>query len=113
MRTEFYEDKHDEDHKIFKFEETIYEFDGNVILPGQYMFPFSFVLPSNCPASAYYTGDEKSVGYIKYKLKASFKAIDDTPVKDIKGKCHLVVRQMAPGASFNLKAREEVDIKKC
>ncbi|CAI2367408.1 unnamed protein product [Moneuplotes crassus] len=113
VRIEYYEDKHDEDHKIFKFEETLCEFDGDYIEPGQYMFPFNFVLPSNCPASAYYTGDEKSVGYIKYKVKASFKAEDDTPVKDIKGKCHLVVRQLAPGSHFNIRAREEVDIKKC
>jgi hypothetical protein len=70
-----------------------------------------FVLPSNCPASAYYTGDDEAVGYIRYKVTANFKDENDAGVKDLKAKCHLVVRQMAPSALFNNSASEEVDIK--
>lgn len=111
-RTETYYVYHNNDHEILKFEETLYEFDGNEIPAGQYMFPYSFVLPQNCPSSAYFTGSGGAVGYIKYEVKASFKALDGTPIKDIKGKCHLVVRQMAPGANFNVKADKFMNVKK-
>jgi hypothetical protein len=113
QRTEYYEVKYDADNKILEFEETIWEFDGNEIPPGQYSFPYNFVLPSNVPASAYYTGSERAVGYIKYKVTAKFKAENGNDVKDLKAKCHLVVRQMAPSSAFNISANEIVEIKKC
>lgn len=98
---------------MFKLEQDIYHFPGGEIPPGQYVFPFTFGLPQNCPSSAYFTGTDQAVAYVKYTCKGKFKAADDTNVKDIKYKCRLVVRQLAPSGAINITARKEAEIYKC
>jgi hypothetical protein len=52
-KIEHYEVKFDESHIVFKYDQVIYTFSQGWIPPGQYVFPFSFMLPSECPSSAY------------------------------------------------------------
>ena len=110
--TEWYEDKHDEDHNVFEYEDNIYKFSVGYIPPGQYVFPFSFVLPHDCPSTAYFTGDQKATASIKYKCKGVFEAQDHTPFKDIKYKCKLVVRQVPSQVYANLSCEQDKEIYK-
>ena len=112
MRVEYYEDKHDKKKDVFKFEETMYKFPEGYIPPGQYIYPFAFMLPKDCPSSTYYTGSEKSEAYVKYKCKVKFKAEDDTDIDSIKDECYLIVRQAPKAVQTNLQGSEDVDIMK-
>jgi hypothetical protein len=76
------------------------------------VFPFSFMLPSECPSSAY-TWSSRSVGHIDYCCKGIFDAADYTHIKDIKYKCKLVVRQVAGMIEQNLFAETDQAIYKC
>ena len=106
-RHETYEVKFDESHIVFNFNQVIYYFNNGWIPPGQYVYPFSFVLPKECPASSYYTGTNKSVAFIRYSCKGIFDAADYTHIKDIKYKCRLVVRQVPSQIYENLYAEQE------
>lgn len=113
QKIETYEVKFDENHCVFDFNQVIYTFNEGWIPPGQYVYPFSFVLPKECPASAYYTGSNRAVAYIKYSCKGIFDAADYTKIKDIKYKWRLVVRQVPNVIHENLFAEQEKVIYKC
>lgn len=112
-RTEHYTEHFGTDHTIFKYKSMVYNFNQGYVAPGQYCFPFAFPLPSNCPASAYFTGNSGAVGYVKYSCKATFDAQDHTPFKDLKYKCRLVVRQVPQTISTNLVTEKTAEIYKC
>ena len=105
--------KHFERHNVFDFNHVIYNFISGWIPPGQYVFPFSFVLPKECPASSYYTGANKSVAFIRYSCKGICDAGHHTLIKDLKYKCRLVVRHVPANIHKNLYAEQETEIFKC
>ena len=48
----------------------IYHFKGGVCRPGQYTYPFSFMLPDYCPSSILKVGASSSKARIRYNLIA-------------------------------------------
>jgi len=110
--TETYDEWHRKSHDIFKFEQIVHQFVGGYIPAGQYVFPFAFKLPDNCPSSAYFTGTNSGVGKIKYSCKGVFKAEDNTDIANIKYKCPVIIREMHFSEPASLKSVSVEEIKK-
>ena len=55
---------------IYRCSELIIPFHDSIIQAGQYIFPFSFILPSHLPGSFEYY-DNDNFAYIKYIIQAS------------------------------------------
>ena len=58
----------------------------NTAAPGQYAFPFSFMLPSNLPASLYFCGGKSSRAKITYHVKAIIEPAHGSNIKEMKYK---------------------------
>lgn len=52
----------------------IYSFPDMIATPGQYAFPFSFILPNNLPGSVHYHHSDGSKGSIKYSIEAKLES---------------------------------------
>jgi hypothetical protein len=69
----------------------IAKFNENVILTGQYAYPFSFVLPENLPGSFEYY-DENNTAYIKYVITAKLISTE-IKEKNVNSSALIIVRQ--------------------
>jgi hypothetical protein len=78
----------------------IYQFPDHALEQRQYAFPFSFILPKDCPPSTFWTGSNKSVAFVKYHILAKLIPTSDS-VDKMKSIHRLVVRQVAPKAQQN------------
>ena len=75
---------------LFKCSQIIIPFLNNTIYTGQYVYPFSFMIPVNLPGSFEYY-DHENTAYIKYILE--IKALNSHSSNHIKNEILLIVRQ--------------------
>jgi len=75
---------------LFKTTQFLYKFHNNVINQGQYVIPFSFMLPSHVPGSFEYY-DNENIAYIKYILQ--LRALSSGKSEHITNSILLIVRQ--------------------
>ena len=75
---------------LFKSSQIIITFNNNFISSGQYVYPFSFMLPPNLPGSFEYY-DLENAAYIKYLLEV--KALSSHSSNHIKNEMLIIVRQ--------------------
>ena len=106
-------EKHDHSETIFFYEVIIYEFYQQSINPGQYVFPFSFYLPKECPSSTYFTGDESALGVITYKVTGIFDSTYGGDLQPIQNEWVMTVRQTKMEVNANLQSYAEKDVDSC
>jgi hypothetical protein len=75
---------------LFKSSQIIISFQNAMVYSGQYVYPFSFMLPPNLPGSFEYY-DVENTAYIKYILEA--KVISSNSKEHIKNEILVIVRQ--------------------
>jgi hypothetical protein len=75
---------------LFKSTQIIVTFHNGIVSSGQYVYPFSFILPPNLPGSFEYY-DIENTAYIKYILEA--KVISSNTKEHIKNEILVIVRQ--------------------
>lgn len=75
---------------LFKSSQIIINFPNNMIYSGQYVYPFSFMLPPGLPGSFEYY-DLDNTAYIKYILEA--KVLSSNSNNHIKNEILVIVRQ--------------------
>jgi len=75
---------------LFKSNQIIITFQSGMVNSGQYVYPFSFMLPPNLPGSFEYY-DLDNTAYIKYILEA--KVISSNSNNHIKNEILVIVRQ--------------------
>lgn len=75
---------------LFKSSQIIITFHNNMIYSGQYVYPFSFMLPPNLPGSFEYY-DHDNMAYIKYLLQS--KALSSHSNNHIQNEMLVIVRQ--------------------
>jgi hypothetical protein len=75
---------------LFKSSQIIINFQNNLVYSGQYVYPFSFMLPPNLPGSFEYY-DHENAAYIKYLIQA--KTLSSHSNNHIKNEMLLIVRQ--------------------
>jgi hypothetical protein len=76
----------------------IAKFNENVILTGQYAYPFDFILPTNLPGSFEYY-DENNTAYIKYILTVKLISLE-IKEKDVSSSALLIVRQSSRSLEY-------------
>ncbi|CAI2371733.1 unnamed protein product [Moneuplotes crassus] len=110
----YYTKDFSEKRKIFKFRETIHNFEGDSIPTGQYCFPFKLLLPEGIPSSCLYQIDDfsQTQGKVKYKISAILTCNEDE-MKDMTFKQTLVVRQQPEIVGTNSKATCDAEVNTC
>lgn len=69
----------EESNELYNLDETLNKWEELSI--GQYVFPFNFKLPSYCPATFYYSGEDALGNYIKAEVFYSVTVIFDVGKK--------------------------------
>ena len=88
--THLFEGKND----FYKHKVPIYNFSGDFMPTGQYSFPFCFAMGDHLPGSfRFISGQNKTKGIIKYKVKAECESFQDEYAKDLKSSQELVLRE--------------------
>jgi hypothetical protein len=85
--------------KIFDVYTPIYNFADRFINPGNYTFPFTFILSDYCPGT-FYINHGFHKGKIRYSMAALLRS-SAHDMKDQKYKTHLVVRQKPKQVIYN------------
>jgi hypothetical protein len=89
-------------HSVIKQELTIYDWaNGQIISPGQYSFPVSFMVPQGLPGSFFFMGGS-TVAEIEYDVEAFLKPERDN-IPKLKHKRDVVVREHLQG---NIQTKE-------
>lgn len=99
--------------KILHQRFTIYVFENQVALPGQYTFPFVVSIPNGCPSSAFFTGSDSAVASIKYSVKAILQPNVSVKIQEMKFKQIMIVREMPSYVEENLFSSVVMDINSC
>lgn len=100
-KSEFVDVVHKNEKKVITYKVPVYYFAGGMAPPGQYTFPFSFALPSNIPASLFWSGIDKAAAKIKYKMKACLELGMGFNVKKMMHKQTLIIRQPNYSSALN------------
>ena len=112
-RTETYYVYHSGHRQIVHQRFTIFIFQNQVALPGQYTFPFSVSIPYGCPSSAYFTGTESAVASVKYHITTNLQPNPSVRIRQMSFKQPLIVREMPAHVEDNVFSSSELDVKSC
>ena len=101
------------ENKIFFHRTALFHFPMNTAAPGQYAFPFSFMLPSSLPASLYFCGGKSSRAKITYHVKAIIEPAHGSNIKEMKYKQRLIVRQPVFDMGLNRTQGDREEVNAC
>lgn len=85
-------------------------FEGRIVMPGVYEFPFTIDLPINLPSSMVYCGPKRSMMRIRYSVRSAIEDISGT-YKPIYDKKFVEISQAPPHLNFNVPRQGQHDIK--
>lgn len=102
-------EKIQEKRRIIKHEAMLYAPPQGAIPPGQYRFPFSFMLPPNIPGTFNIKHFDKE-GKVRYKLTA---CLVNSLGQSLKHKSEFVVRQQPENPNYNAPMRQETAVCIC
>lgn len=100
---------------IIDYKSPVYSFYGESTPAGQYTFPFRIKLPHNIPASCNFNGNDsaKSIGKVKYSLKARLLPRDPDKMKEMTYKQTIVVREIPHDVPVNSSANYSDNVNSC